>query len=110
VVKETAAGLPRVGVEIEAGYRLALGDPADASALFPAIQPAIRFSRLENDFTAPRGFVAPSFAWDWDKLDLGVRVTIVRKLDLTLEYSFHDIAASREIEHDEALATLRVTF
>ena len=35
-------------------------------------------------------------------------MTIIRRLDLTLEYSFHDIAASREINHDEALATLRL--
>jgi hypothetical protein len=34
----------------------------------------------------------------------------VKRLDLTLEYSYHDIAASREIQHDEALATLRVVF
>jgi hypothetical protein len=54
--------------------------------------------------------VAPSFAWDRDKLDVGLRLTIVRKLDLTLEYSFHDIAASRAIKHDEALATLRLVF
>ena len=110
VVKETAAGLPRLGIEVEAGYRFVLGDLADASDLFPAIQPAVRWSRLDNDFKAPRGFVAPSFAWDWDKLDLGLRVTIIRKLDLTLEYSFHDIAASRVIKHDEALATLRLVF
>jgi hypothetical protein len=110
LVKEEAAGLPRLGLEVEAGYRFVLGDLADGSDLFPAIQPAVRFSRLENDFTAPRGFVAPSFAWDWDKLDIGVRVTILRRLDLTLEYSFHDIAASRTIRHDEFLATLRVAF
>ncbi len=110
VVKEKAAGLPRLGIELEAGYRIALGDLADPGDLFPAIQPAVRWSRLENDFTAPRGFVAPSFAWDWDKLDLGLRLTIVRKLDLTLEYSLHDIQASREIQHDEALATLRLAF
>ncbi|MFN8091664.1 MAG: hypothetical protein U0599_05460 [Vicinamibacteria bacterium] len=65
---------------------------------------------VEDDFQAPRGFVAPSFAWDWDKLDAGLRVTIVKRVDLTLEYSFHDIAASRAIRHDEALATLRVQF
>jgi hypothetical protein len=110
LVKEEAAGLPRLGIEVEGGYRFALGDLADPGDLFPAIQPAVRWSRLENDFTAPRGFVAPSFAWDWDKLDLGLRVTIIRKLDLTLEYSLHDIAASREIQHDEALATLRLAF
>ena len=71
IVKEEAAGLPRLGIEVEAGYRFALGDLADPGDLFPAIQPAVRWSRLDNDFTAPRGFVAPSFAWDWDKLDLG---------------------------------------
>jgi hypothetical protein len=108
IVKEESAGLPRLGFEIEAGYRLALGDLADPDDVFPAIQPAIRFSRLENDFAAPRGFVAPSFAWDWGKWDFGLRVTIVRRLDLTLEYSLHDIAASRKIRHDEALATLRL--
>ena len=110
IVKETAANLPRVGYEVEAGYRFALGDLADPNDLFPSIQPAVRFSRLENDFSAPRGFVAPSFAWDWDKLDLGLRLTIIRRLDLTLEYSVHDIAASRAIKHDEALATLRLSF
>lgn len=110
IVKEEAAGLPRTGYEVEAGYRFALGDLADPNDLFPSIQPAIRFSRLENDFSAPRGFVAPSLAWDWDKLDVGLRLTIIRKLDLTLEYSFHDIAASRSISHDEALATLRLSF
>jgi hypothetical protein len=110
VVKEEVAGLPRVGFEVEAGYRFVLGDLADANDLFPQVQPAVRFSRLENDFAAPRGFVAPSFAWDWDKLDFGLRVTIVKRLDLTLEYSYHDLAASRPISHDEALATLRLMF
>jgi hypothetical protein len=110
IVKEDLAGLKRTGFEVEAGFRIALGDLADASDLFPAIQPAVRFSRLENDFAAPRGFVAPSFAWDWDKLDVGLRLTIIKRIDLTLEYSYHDIAASREINHDEALATLRVVF
>ena len=108
MVKEESAGLPRLGIEIEAGYRFALGDLADPNHLFPAIQPAVRFSRLENDFRAPPGFVAPSFAWDWAKWDFGLRVTIVKRLDLTFEYAIHDIAASRKIRHDEALATLRL--
>ena len=107
---ETIAGLPRTGYELEAGYRIVFGDLADPSDLFPAIQPAIRYSRLVNDFKAPPLFVAPSFAWDWAKLDAGVRVTILKRLDLTLEYAHHDIKASRKIKHDEALATLRVQF
>jgi hypothetical protein len=110
VVHETLAGLPRTGYEVEAGYRIVLGDLADARDLFPAIQPAVRYSRLVNDFLAPHLFVAPSFAWDWAKLDAGLRVTILKRLDLTLEYAHHDIKASRKIRHDEALATLRVQF
>jgi hypothetical protein len=42
------------------------------------------------------------------KWDFGLRLAIVKRLDLTLEYSLHDIAASRKIRHDEALATLRL--
>ena len=110
LVRQQAAGLPRTGFEVEAGYRIRLGDLADAGDLFPTIQPAIRWSRLDDGFSAPKDFVAPSFAWDWSKLDVGLRITIIKKLDLTLEYSFHDIAASRPIQHDEALATLRVVF
>lgn len=110
VVHETLAGLPRTGFEVEAGWRIVLGDLADPSDLFPAIQPVVRWSRIVDDFQAPRGFVAPSLAWDWDKIDAGLRVTILKRLDLTLEYAFHDVAASRAIRHDEALATLRLTF
>jgi hypothetical protein len=110
VVSEESAGLKHLGYEIEAGLRLVLGDPADPADLIPVIQPAVRFSHLEHDFAAPRGFVAPSFAWDWDKWDFAQRVTIVKRLDLTLEYAYHDITASRRIQHDEALATLRLKF
>jgi len=107
-VSEESAGLKRRGFEVEAGWRLVLGDLADPASLFPAIQPAIRFSRLDNDFSAPPTFVAPSFAWDWDKWDFGLRVTIVKHLDLTLEYAYNDVAASRKIRYGEALATLRL--
>jgi hypothetical protein len=37
-----------VGEPNVAGYRFVLGDRADPGDLFPALQPAIRFSRLEN--------------------------------------------------------------
>jgi len=110
VVKEKAANLPRTGFEVEAGYRFALGDLADPKALFPAIEPAVRYSRLDNDWTAPPIFVTLSALWDWQKWDLGLRTTIVRGLDLTREYSHSDIDAPRPIEHDEFLATLRLRF
>jgi hypothetical protein len=110
VVKEEAANLPRSGFEVEASYRLELGDLADPRALFPAVEPAIRYSRLDNDWTAPPIFITLSALWDWQKWDFGLRATIVKGLDLTLEYSHNDIGASRAIGHDEFLATLRLRF
>ena len=110
IVREEAAALPRTGFEVEAGYRVVRGDPADPNALFTGIEPIVRYSRIDNDFTAPSNFVAPSVMWDWAKLDLGVRLTIRKGLDLTAEYAFHDITAARTIKHDEFLTTLRLRF
>jgi hypothetical protein len=110
LVKEEAANLPRTGIEVEASYRFALGDLADPKALFPAIEPAVRYSRLDNDWTAPPIFITLSALWDWQKWDFGLRTTIVKGLDLTLEYTYNDIGAARAIGHDEFLATLRFRF
>jgi hypothetical protein len=109
-VKEEAANLPRTGFEVEASYRLVLGDPADPKSLFPALEPAVRYSRLDNDWTAPPIFITLSALWDWQKWDFGLRATIVKGLDLTVEYAYNDIGAARAIGHDEFLATLRLRF
>jgi hypothetical protein len=109
-VDEEAASLPRTGVEIEAGYDWVLGDRGDPKAIFTVVQPVVRYSRLDNGFNAPPGFVAPSVVWDWTKIDAGARVTILQNIDLTVEYSFHDIEASQQIDHDEFLTTLRFRF
>jgi hypothetical protein len=109
-VDEEAASLPRTGFEVEVGYDYVLGDRADPDALFTVVQPVARYSRLDNGFLAPPGFAAPSVAWDWTKVDFGVRVTVLRNIDLTVEYAYHDIEASRPIHHDEFLTTLRFRF
>jgi hypothetical protein len=109
-VKEESASLPRTGFEVEASYRLVLGDLADPKDLFPAIEPAVRYSRIGNDWTAPPIFIALSALWDWQKWDFGLRATIVKGLDLTVEYTYNDIAAARAIGHDEFLTTLRLRF
>ena len=109
-VDEEQASLPRRGYELELGYSIVLGDRGDPGALFTVIEPVVRYSRLDNDFSAPPGYVAPSVAWDWTKIDLGARVTILQNVDLTVEYAYHDIAASRPIAHDEFLTTLRFRF
>jgi hypothetical protein len=102
--------LPRTGIEVEAGYNLVFGDRGDPGALFTLVQPVVRYSRLDNGFAAPSGFVAPSVTWDWTKIDVGARVTILQNIDVTVEYAYHDIEASQQIDHDEFLATLRFRF
>ena len=109
-VDEEVASLPRRGLEVELAYRIATGDGGDPSALFTAFEPVIRYSRLENDFRAPPDFVAPSVAWDWTKVDIGARLTIMQNIDLIAEYAFHDIEARSKIGHDEFLMTLHFAF
>lgn len=110
LVAEESANLPRTGFEAEASYRLVLGDPADPKALFPVLEPAVRYSRLDNDWTAPADFITLSALWDWQKWDLGLRATVIGGLDLTVEYTHNEIAAPRDIAHDEFLTTLRLRF
>lgn len=113
LVRQDLAGLVRTGYEVEAGYRFplnglfAVGD----QPWFNWIQPAVRVSRIDNDFVAPAGFAAPSFAWDWSKLDFGLRAGIVRNVDLTVEYARHDMRTKAAVLHpDELLVTLRAGF
>jgi hypothetical protein len=110
-VDEEAASLPRKGVSLELGYNFVLGDRGDPRALFTVIQPAVRYSKLDDDFFAT-GFPAPSVFWDWTKVDLGARVTILQNIDLTIEYAFHDmvIPSGATVDHDEFLTTLRFRF
>jgi len=112
-VRQEIAGLVRSGYEVEASYRFptnglfALGD----QPWLNWIQPAVRVSRIENDFENPPGFLAPSFGWDWTKIDFGVRVGIVRNVDLTVEYARHDMRTRAAVLHpDELLVTLRAGF
>ena len=112
-VYQDLAGLVRKGYEVEAAYRFplnglfAVGD----QPWFNWIQPAVRVSRIDNDFSAPAGFAAPSFAWDWSKYDFGFRVGIVRAVDLTVEYARNDMQTKSGVLHpDELLVTLRAGF
>ncbi|HKH47934.1 MAG TPA: hypothetical protein VKM72_25025 [Thermoanaerobaculia bacterium] len=111
-VDQEIAGLPRTGLEAEVAWRfdlplwIAVGD----RQLFPWIAPAVRWSRLDNDFRNPRGGTpAPSLTWDWDKIDAGVRLGIFQGIDLTLEYADNKfiLGNGAERENNEFLATLR---
>ncbi len=109
-ISQDIAGLRRDGVEVELAYRFPLPGlfASGDSPVVNWIQPALRFSSINNDFSAPTGYIAPSFAWDWRKLDAGVRVGIVRGVDVTAEYSHHDmiLANGTRLHPDEALLTL----
>lgn len=94
--KQQIAGLYRQGEELEVGYQ------------FPRVQPAIRWSALQNFFKGPKTFVAPSVWWNWVKIDYGVRINLTPKIDLTVERAKHNIVAPRKLNLGETLATLRV--
>lgn len=97
------AGLHRQAWEIETGYRFAL-----PWAAVQFIQPAVRLSDLQNSFSGNAALhPAPSLWWDWEKLDIGVRIGFAHNVDLTIERSTHEVEAPRELDLDETLATIR---
>ncbi|HUO87112.1 MAG TPA: hypothetical protein VM617_06955, partial [Thermoanaerobaculia bacterium] len=109
VVDQDLAGLERLGLEAEAAWRfdLPVVFAVGGRQLFPSIAPAVRWSRLEPDFAPPPVTPSPSFAWEWEKLDLGVRLTVVRGVELTAEYAAHEfIRAGGPADNDELLVTL----
>jgi hypothetical protein len=127
-VDQDLAGLGRTGLEAEISYTFempylgALG----GRQIFSYIQPAVRYSELDNDFGIPLlqfpnpnggepvtrlGFPAPSVSWDWTKLDIGLRLGLVdRLLDLTIEWNDNEfvLANGKKLSADEFLATLRI--
>ena len=110
-VDQELAGLPRTGLEAEASWRfdLPLWVAVGERQLFPWIAPAVRWSRLDNDFRNPRNTPVPSLAWDWDKIDAGLRLGIFEGIDVTLEYADNKfiLGNGAERENNEFLATLR---
>lgn len=110
-VDQDLAGLPRTGLEGEVAWRLDLplwlsvGD----QQLFTFIAPAVRYSKLDNDFRNPPKTASPSFAWDWVKIDAGLRLGIFSGIDLTLEYADNTfvLANGAKRNNNELLTTLR---
>lgn len=109
-VDQEIAGLPRAGYEAEVAWRfeLPLVWSLAGRQLFPSVAPAVRYSRLEPDFANPARTPAPSLAWEWEKLDAGVRLGITPGSDLTVEYARNEFLTARGWrDNDELLATLR---
>jgi hypothetical protein len=111
-VAQELAGMDRTGYEAEVAWRfeLPLAWAVGGRQLFPSVQPAVRYSRLEPEFAGGSAqYPAPSVRWEWAKLDVGVRLTIVAGVDLTVEYADNVLtrADGRELSQDELLATVR---
>ena len=90
------------------GVRLPLRWAVGGRQLFPFVQPAVRYSMLENDFANPAVTPFPSGAWDWEKIDVGIRLGILPGIDLTAEYAANTFErATGDGTNDETLVTLR---
>lgn len=90
-VDQELAGLPRRGFEAEVTWRfeMPLVWTVSEQQLFGSLTPVVRYSRLLVDFEHPPFTPLPSLAWDWYKLDVGLRVDILDGLDVTAEYAFN---------------------
>jgi len=109
-VDQKIASLPRSGLEVEAAwtFELPLVWAFRGRQLFSHVQPAVRYSRLDNDFANPEITPFPAGAWDWEKIDIGLRLTILPGLDLTAEYADNSfVTAGGTGRNDEWLVTLR---
>jgi hypothetical protein len=113
-VDQDLAGLDRTGAELELAWRfdLPLVAAAGGRQLFPSIAPAVRYSELDPEFSAPPVTPSPSFAWNWVKVDAGLRFGLLGRTDLTLEYTTNTVtlASGAEVDFDEVLATLRLRY
>jgi hypothetical protein len=112
-VDQEIAELPRRGLEAELAFFHRLGGAflVRQSPVLNWIQPVFRFSWTDNLFEGPREYPALSVLWDWRKYDFGVRFGLVADVDLTVEYSRHDMVRRFDVLHpDEFLAVLRVGF
>ena len=111
-VDQKVAGMKRKGIEGEVAWRFDLPVVWGLAGrqLFPHIQPALRYSKLEPEFRggSPK-FPAPSVRWDWEKIDAGLRVTIIEGLDVTAEYSKNEFVLlnGTHRENNESLVTFR---
>lgn len=110
-VDQDLAGLGRTGLEGELSWRfdLPLVWAVDDRQLFTFIAPAVRYSKLDNDFRSHPLSPAPSLAWDWEKLDYGLRLGVFTGIDVTVEYADNTfiLGSGAERDNNELLSTLR---
>jgi hypothetical protein len=110
-VDQDLAGLPRKGIEGELAWRfdLPLVWAVGNRQLFTSIAPAVRYSKLDNQFRNHPLTPSPSFSWDWTKIDAGLRLGVFPGVDLTAEYANNRfiLASGAKRNNNELLVTLR---
>ena len=110
-VDQEVAGLVRDGFEVEVAWDIELPYFGDIGGrqILPFIAPAVRYSEIDPQFVNHPLFPAPSIMWDWEKLDIGVRLGLIEGVaDMTVEYNDNTfVRAGRDESADEFLATCR---
>lgn len=114
-VDQDLAGASRYGVETEAAWIIPLPGLflVGESPFGNWIQPSFRFSWIHNRFAAPIAYPRLSVIWPWKKYDFGLRIGLVRNVDLTAEYTFHQVFRSATLPNlpmKEVVVTLRTAF
>ena len=114
-VDQDLAGASRYGLEAEAAWVLELPGLflVGESPFGNWIQPTFRFSWIENRFNAPRAYPRLAVQWPWKKYDFGLRFGLVRNVDLTAEYTLHQVfrsASQPNLPMGEFVMTLRTAF
>jgi len=114
-VEQDLAGAGRYGLEAEVAWIFQLPGLflVGESPFGNWIQPVFRFSWLDNRFAAPRAFPRLAVQWPWKKYDFGLRMGLVRNVDLTAEYTYHEVfrtATLPNLPMKEFLLTLRTGF
>lgn len=111
-VDQLVAGLGRTGIEAEAAWKIELPVvwAAAGRQLFPYLAPAVRWSQLHNRFDNLEPTPEPSLAWNWEKLDGGIRFGLWSDVDLTVEYSYNRtfVTPGVTLSENELLSTLRI--
>ncbi|HEV7499168.1 MAG TPA: hypothetical protein VGQ33_04150, partial [Vicinamibacteria bacterium] len=111
LVRQDIASLVRRGFDAELGAVITLPGLflVGETPVGNWIRPVVRASLIDNRFGAPITYPTLSVAWDWRKYDFGFRFGVVRDVDLTVEYSRHEMVVPTvgTLHPDEVLATLR---
>jgi hypothetical protein len=112
IVRQSIAALVREGfdAELSALFELPGLFLVGETPIGNWIRPVVRVSIIDNKFDVPLEYPWLSVDWDWRKYDLGLRFGVLRDVDLTVEYSRHDmiVPVVGTLHPDEVLVTLRV--